>query len=46
MALLERSEWCDIARSTNWTPRYVAESEVFPDRMTGAKGVIMAQREA
>ncbi len=39
MALLERSEWYDIARSTNWTPTYVTESELFPDVMTGAMGV-------
>jgi len=39
VALLERSEWYDIARSTNWTPAYVTQEELFPDVMTGAKGV-------
>mgnify|MGYP002151016705 CR=1 FL=1 len=46
MALLERHEWYDIARSTNWTPKYVQESELFPDHMTGAMGVPMEQWEA
>ncbi|HMW24033.1 MAG TPA: toluene monooxygenase, partial [Burkholderiaceae bacterium] len=45
MALLERHEWYDIARSTNWTPSYVQESELFPDQMTGAMGVPMAAWE-
>jgi toluene monooxygenase system protein A len=39
MALLERHEWYDTARTTNWTPSYVTEAELFPDIMTGAKGV-------
>jgi toluene monooxygenase system protein A len=43
MALLERSEWYDIARTTNWTPTYVSDSELFPDLMTGAMGVPMEQ---
>ena len=34
MALLDRSEWYDIARETNWTPSFVAESELFPDEMS------------
>ncbi|MCZ6721328.1 MAG: toluene monooxygenase [Alphaproteobacteria bacterium] len=33
MALLERSEWYDLARQTNWTPKYVTEEELFPDEM-------------
>ncbi|MGU7814810.1 toluene monooxygenase [Burkholderia sp. AW49-1] len=41
MALLERSAWYDIARSTNWTPKYVTESDLFPDIMTGAQGIPM-----
>ena len=39
MALLDRSDWYDIARNTNWTPRYVTEEELFPDVMTGSMGV-------
>ncbi|MEZ5643465.1 MAG: toluene monooxygenase, partial [Burkholderiaceae bacterium] len=46
MALLERSDWYDIARTTNWTPTYVSESELFPDLMTGAMGVPMDQWES
>ena len=45
MALLERHEWYDIARNTNWTPTYVKESELFPDLMTGAMGVPMSAWE-
>jgi toluene monooxygenase system protein A len=45
MALLERSEWYDIARSTNWTAKYVTDAELFPDDMTGAKGVPMEKWE-
>ena len=46
MALLERAQWYDIARATNWTPTYVAESELFPDIMAGAMGVPMASWES
>ena len=45
MALLERHEWYDIARATNWTPKYVTEDELFPDVMTGAQGVPMEKWE-
>ena len=45
MALLERHEWYDIARSTNWTPKYVTEDQLFPDVMTGAQGVPMENWE-
>lgn len=39
MANLERQDWYDIARNTNWTPRYVAESELFPEELSGAFGL-------
>lgn len=39
MALLDRAEWYDIARATNWTPSYVSDAELFPDVMTGAQGL-------
>ncbi|VVE17625.1 toluene monooxygenase [Pandoraea aquatica] len=45
MALLERAEWYDIARSTNWTPTYVPESELFPEVMTGDQGIPMESWE-
>ena len=34
MALLNRSDWYDIARDTNWTPKYVTEEELFPREMS------------
>lgn len=33
MALLNRSQWYDIARDTNWTPSFVSEDEMFPPEM-------------
>ncbi len=45
MALLERSDWYDIARTTNWTPKFVSDAELFPDVMTGAQGVPAEQWE-
>ena len=35
MALLERSEWYDIARQTEWTPQYVTDEELFPAGQSG-----------
>lgn len=37
--MLERSEWYDLARDTNWTPRYVKEEVLFPEEYTGARGI-------
>jgi len=39
MAVLNRLDWYDIARSTNWTPKYVAESELFPEELSSAFGL-------
>ena len=39
MTILDRSEWYDIARATNWAPTYVKEEELFPEVMTGGLGV-------
>lgn len=39
MAILQRSEWYDLARTTNWTPKYVTDSELFPEEMSGARDV-------
>ena len=33
MERLSTTEWYDIARDTNWTPRYVSEDDLFPDEM-------------
>ena len=46
MALLERSEWYDIARDTNWTPAYASEQEIFPDEMSDAFGLTLDQWNA
>ena len=35
MALLERSEWYDIARRTEWTPGYVSDDELYPEGHSG-----------
>jgi len=34
MALLDRSEWYNVARDTNWTPKYVTEDQLFPKEMS------------
>ena len=39
MALLDRAEWYDIARDTNWTPKYVTEDELFPEAQSGTMGL-------
>ncbi len=33
MALLKMEEWYDLARDTNWTPRYVSEAALYPEPM-------------
>lgn len=39
MAVLGRLDGYDIARDTNWTPKYVAESELFPEELSSAFGL-------
>lgn len=39
MATLDRLAWYDLARTTNWTPKYVAEQELFPEEMSGTFGL-------
>jgi toluene monooxygenase system protein A len=41
MSLLKREDWYDLTRTTNWTPKYVTEDELFPDEMSGARGISM-----
>jgi toluene monooxygenase system protein A len=36
MALLKREEWYDLGRETSWTPRYVPETDLFPESFSGA----------
>ena len=45
MALLSRDDWYDLTRTTNWTPSYVTESELFPENMSGARGIPAEQWE-
>ncbi|MBL6751253.1 MAG: YHS domain-containing protein [Nevskia sp.] len=46
MATLNRADWYDIARDTNWTPRYASVEEIFPDEMSDAFGLTVEQWEA
>lgn len=39
MALLERSAWYDLARTTEWTPTYISADELFPPEMSGGEGI-------
>lgn len=39
MALLERAQWYDIARDTEWTPKYVSMEELFPPELSGGEGL-------
>lgn len=39
MALLEREQWYDLARSTEWTPRYVSQDELFPPALSGGEAI-------
>ena len=39
MALLNRSDWYDIARDTEWTPTYVSNEELFPSGHSGGDGI-------
>lgn len=41
MATLERLDWYNIARDTNWTPQYVTMDELFPSEMAGNMGLPM-----
>jgi toluene monooxygenase system protein A len=45
MPALERSQWYDIARSTNWTPSFVTEEELFPKEMSDPHGVPVSEWE-
>ena len=45
MPRLERSEWYDFARDTNWMPRYVDEQEIFPPEMSDPYGIPVSEWE-
>jgi toluene monooxygenase system protein A len=39
MGVLKREDWYDLARETNWTPKFVSESELFPEELSGSMGI-------
>ena len=39
MALLNQMDWYDLGRSTNWSPKYVTELEMFPKELAGDYGI-------
>ncbi|MCC3314950.1 YHS domain-containing protein [Nocardia africana] len=39
MALLDRSAWYDLARTTEWTPTYISADDLFPPEMSGGEGI-------
>jgi toluene monooxygenase system protein A len=39
MAMLNRSDWYDLARTTNWTPSYVSREDMFPEIHAGSMGI-------
>ena len=45
MALLDRSEWYDLARTSNWTPTYVTMEELFPPDVSDAYGIPIEEWE-
>ncbi|MGV7350054.1 toluene monooxygenase [Mycobacterium kansasii] len=46
MPLLDRSEWYDLARTTNWTPVTVTVDELFPPEMSDSFGLPMKEWES
>jgi toluene monooxygenase system protein A len=45
MAMLNRSDWFDLARTTNWTPSYVSKEELFPPWLSDPFGMSDEQWE-
>ena len=39
MTVLNRLDWYNIARDTNWTPTYVSDKDLFPEELTCAFGL-------
>lgn len=46
MSLLDRRQWYDLARDTNWTPVFVTEDELFPPEMSDGFGLPMKEWES
>ena len=45
MALLDRSDWYDIARDTNWSPGFVPREELFPSELSDPYDIPQAEWE-
>ena len=45
MALLDRSDWYDIARDTNWSPGFVPREDLFPAELSDPYDIPLAEWE-
>ena len=45
MAIIDRREWYDLLRATNWSPKYVSEEELYPESMSGSRGLSLEDWE-
>jgi toluene monooxygenase system protein A len=39
MGMLATRDWYDLARDTNWTPKYISEAEMFPPEFSDPFGI-------
>lgn len=46
MSKLAQKDYYDLTRTTNWTPKYVSEEALFPEAMTGARGIPLEKWES
>ena len=46
MSRLAQKDYYDLTRTTNWTPKYVSEDALYPEAMTGARGIPMEKWES
>ncbi len=46
MARLHQKDYYDLVRTTNWTPKYVTEDELYPEHLSGSRGIPMAKWES
>lgn len=45
MGMLQTREWYDLARQTNWRPKYITEEELFPPAFSDPFGIPIADWE-
>lgn len=45
MSRLSQKDYYDLTRTTNWTPRFVSEEDLFPEAMTGSRGIPLEKWE-